>query len=122
MQSKTEEFAAELKAYETQKSRPKSFGLYEEYSQKDIAETIGTRKDAYEKADLQAKEELQTEVEIEVENLHIWLEVVKELKPFWAHYYSISLKSLLLGLPMGVQVAWLFDMILDNMESRMTEC
>jgi hypothetical protein len=114
MQSKTEEFAAELEAYETRKSQPKSFGLYEEYSQRDIAETIRARKDAYEKADPQTREELETEAEIEVENFHIWLETTKKLEPFAAHYYSVSLKSLLLGLPIGVQVAQLFEVALDR--------
>lgn len=113
MQPKTEEFITELKAYETWKNQPKSFELYEEYSQRDIVETIRTRKDAYEKAEAKTKEELQTEVEIEVENFHIWLEVVKKLQPSAAHYYSISLKSLLLGLPIGVQIARLFDVVLD---------
>jgi hypothetical protein len=117
MQPKAEEFAAELEASETWKSQPKSFGLYEEYSQRDIVETIRTRKDAYEKADLRAKEELETEVDIEVENFHIWLESVRRLEPFAAHYYSVSLKSLLLGLPIGVQVAEFFDVILAKMAS-----
>jgi hypothetical protein len=114
MQSRTEDFPVELEAYETQKSQPKSFGLYEEYSQRDIVETIRTRKDAYEKADLQAREELETEVEIEIENFHIWLEAVKKLTSFAAHYYSVSLKSLLLGLPIGVQVAQLFGAVLEK--------
>ena len=114
MQSRTEEFAAELEAYETRKIQPRSFGLYEEYSQKNIAETIGTRKAAYEKADSQAREELETEAEIEVENFHIWLEANKKLEPFAAHYYSVSLKSLLLGLPIGVQIAQLFEVVLDR--------
>jgi hypothetical protein len=117
MQPKAEEFAAELEASETQESQPKSFGLYQEYSQRDIAETIRTRKDAYEKADLGAKGELETEVDIEVENFHIWLESVRRLEPIVAHYYSVSLKSLLLGLPIGVQVARLFDVILVKLES-----
>jgi hypothetical protein len=109
MESKTEDFTAEIDAYASLKKRPRSFDLYEEYSQRDIAETIQKRMDAYEKADPQAKGELETEGEIEVENFHIWLELVKKLVPFAAHYYSISLKSLLLGLPGGVQIAQLFD-------------
>ena len=120
MQSKTEEFAAEIEAYETRKVQPKSFGLYEEYSQRDIAETIKTCKDAYEKADLQTREELETEAEIEVENFHIWLEITRKLEPIAAHYYSVSLKSLLLGLPIGVQVAQLFEVALDRADAKQT--
>lgn len=77
MQSKTEDFHAELEAYIPSKRRLKSFELYAEYSHRDIAETIQTRKNAYEKAGSQAREELETEVEIEVENFRIWLESVK---------------------------------------------
>lgn len=116
MQSRTEDFPVELEARDTGKRQPKSFGLYEEYSQRDIAETIQTRRNAYEKADLQTLEELETEVEIEVENFHIWLESAKKLKPFAAHYCSVSLKSLLLGLPIGVQVAQSFDVALEKLE------
>jgi len=115
MQSKIEDFSVELEAYEACKSKPKSFELYEEYSQRDIVETIQIRKEAYEKADLKAREELEKEAKIEVENFHIWLESVKKLAPFAAHYYSISLKSLLLGLPIGVQVAQLFYVVLEKL-------
>jgi hypothetical protein len=116
MQSRTEDISVELEAYGTCESKPKSFELYEEYSRRDIAETIQMRKDAYEKAGLQAREELETEVETEVENFHIWLESVKKFASVAAHYYSVSLKSLLLGLPIGVQVARLFDVVLEKVE------
>ena len=115
MQSKTEKLSVELEAIETDGSRkPESFRLYEEYSQEDIVETIRVRKDTFEKTEPQAMEELETEVGIEVENFHIWLETVKRLEPFEAHYYSVSLKSLLLGIPIGVQVAQLFDKVLSR--------
>jgi len=115
MQPRTEDFSVELEPYGTCKSKLKSFELYEEYSRKDISETIQIRRDAYEKADLQAREEIEAEAEIEVENFQIWLESVKKLAPLAAHYYSISLKSLLLGLPIGIQVAQLFDVVLEKL-------
>lgn len=115
MQSKTEKLPVELEVHEMDDAKKlKAFKLYEEYSRKDIAETVRIRKDTYEKTEPQVKEELVTEVEIEVENFHIWLEVVKKLEPFEAHYYSVSLKSLLLGVPIGVQVAQLFDEVLNR--------
>lgn len=116
MQSKTEEFAAKIEVYNTQKSQPKSFKLYEEYSQKDITETIRARKDVYENGDLQARKELETEVEIEVENFQIWLETTKKIGRFAAHYYSVSLKSLLLGLPTGIQIAQLFNVVMEKLQ------
>lgn len=117
MQSKTEDFRAELEAYIPSKKRLRSFELYSEYSHRDIAETIQMRKDAYEKTCSQARKELEKEVEIEVENFRVWLESVKRLLPFEARYYSVSLKSLLLGLPIGVNVARLFDVVLEKLET-----
>jgi len=114
MQSKKEDFMIELEAYDAEKSYPISFMLYEEYSQTNIAETIRTRRENFEKADLNAKRELATKAENEVESFRIWLEETKDLQPSTAHYYSTSLKSLLLGLPVGVQVAYLFDIILNT--------
>jgi hypothetical protein len=114
MQSRTEDFSVELKAHDI-KSKSKSFEFYEVYSRRDICETIQIRKDVYEKANLQAREELETEVDMEVENFRVWLESVKKFAPFAAHYYSVSLKSLLLGLPIGVQVAQLFDVVLEKL-------
>ena len=114
MQSKTEDFTVELEAVDTQKSYPRSFRLYEEYSKKSIAETIRTRRENFDKADSAIKRELENEAEREVEAFRAWLEDNKNYEPNAAHYYAISLKSLLLGLPVGVQVARLFGAILDT--------
>jgi hypothetical protein len=113
MESETEELMAELEAYDTQERYPRSFELYEEYSQRRIVDTIRIRRENFDKADLKAKRELQTEVEREVENFCTWLEETKNLEPTTAHYYSASLKSLLLGLPVGVQIAQLLGTMLD---------
>jgi len=117
MRSKTGEFVAELEAYDVQERRPRSFELYEEYTQRTIAKTIRIRRENFDKTDLKAKRELQIEVEREVKNFRTWLEETKNLETTTAHYYSASLKSLLLGLPVGVQVAQLFDIILDTQAS-----
>jgi hypothetical protein len=114
MEPKTDEFLAELEAYDIEEYHPKSFQLYEEYTQRTIADTIRTRRGNFEKADLTVKRELLTEVEREVKSFRIWLEETKDLDPAIACYCAISLKSLLLGLPTGVQVALLFDTILDK--------
>lgn len=115
MQSETEKLPVRLETTGTDDSKkPQSFRLYEEYSQKDIAETIRIRKGTFRNTKPQAIKKLQTEVEIEVENFHIWLETVKKLESFEAHYYSVSLKSLLLGIPIGVQIAHLFDKVLSR--------
>jgi hypothetical protein len=112
MQSKTEELT-ELKSHYVESQHPRSFKLYEEYSQRTILDTIRIRRENFDKADTDAKRELHIEVEGEVKNFRTWLEENKNLEHSTAHYYSTSLKSLLLGLPVGVQVAQLFSIILD---------
>jgi hypothetical protein len=114
MQSKNEEFTAEIETYGTQKREPRSFRLYEGYSSRNINETIKTRRDNYESANMETKRKLEIEVEAEVAGFSIWLEETKNLESITAHYYAISLKSLLLGLPTGLEVAQLFSVILDR--------
>jgi hypothetical protein len=114
MESKTDEFFAELEVSEEKEKTPKSFALFEEYSHTEIAETIRLRKANYEKADEEAKMKMWNEVEVEVSSFGSWLERTKNLEPVMAYYCSLSLKSLLLGLPTGVQIACLFGIILDG--------
>jgi hypothetical protein len=114
MQLKNEEFMAELEAYDTQKREPRSFRLYEEYSSHNINETIKTRRDNYERANMETKRKLEIEVEAEVAAFSTWLEETKNLESITAHHYAVSLKSLLLGLPVGLEVAQLFSVILDR--------
>lgn len=56
MKSETQDFVVELEAYDTHKSYPRSFELYEEYSKRNIADTTRTRRQNFSKADLKAKE------------------------------------------------------------------
>lgn len=114
MQSKADEFLAELEAYGIEQRHLTSFELYEEYSQITIADTIRRRRENFEKAGLTIKRELLTEVEREVKSFRTWLEQTKNLDSTMAYYYAVSLKSLLLGLSVGVQVAQLFGTILDT--------
>jgi len=114
MQSKTEEFAVKLDVVDEEKSRPRSFELYEEYSQRSINETIRTCRDNFENANVNARKELLERAGREVYAFRFWLEETKNVEPNAAHYIAVSLKSLLLGLPMGVQFASLFDAILEK--------
>jgi hypothetical protein len=117
MESEAEDYQTEFKTHVFAERKLESFELYEQYSRRDIVETIQGRKDAYLNASSQAREGLKTEAEIEVENFQIWLESVRQLASPIAYYYSISLKSLLLGLPLGVAVARLFSVALENLEA-----
>jgi len=113
MQSRTKDFWAELGIMDVAEHTLRSFVLYEEYSKKAIADTIRLRMGNFKNAGINKKRELQEEVEREVEDFRAWLEETKNFGRSSAHYVSVSLKSLLLGLPVGLQVAQLFDAILD---------
>jgi len=114
MQLQTGELTSEPVTPETQKKTPKTFILYEEYSHSDMFETVRTRRLEYEKATPEKRKELEDEVEAEVKNFRGWLVETRKLETSTAHYYAIALKSLLLGLPTGMQIALLFDAVLDN--------
>ena len=114
MQPQTGELSEPVR-FETQKKNPKTFMLFEEYSQRDILETVKTRRLEYEKATRERRKELEDEVEVEVNDFRRWLEESKKLELSTAHYYAIALKGLLLGLPTGVQIAQLFSTVLDNL-------
>lgn len=114
MESKTDEFIAELNVCEEKEKTSRNFALFEEYSHTEIAETIRLRKANYKKADEEAKMKMWNEVEAEVISFGSWLEQTKNLEPTIAYYCSLSLKSLLLGLPTGVQIACLFGIVLDR--------
>jgi len=114
MQSKTDDFLAELEAYDIEEHNLRSFQLYEEYTQRPIADTIRERRENFEKTEFTTKRQLLNEVEREVKSFSIWLEETKNFEPTVAYYFAVSLKSMLFGLPAGVQVAQLFDTILDK--------
>jgi len=114
MQLETEEFLAELEACDVEEYYPRSFELYEEYSQQTMTDTIKTCRKTFEKADKSIRRELLIDVGREIKSFHIWLEEFKNLQPTFAHYYSISIKGVLLGLPMGIQLAQAFSVILDT--------
>jgi hypothetical protein len=115
MQYEKEELTPLISAWDMLDHRPRSFELYEEYSRQSIDDTIRTRKEIFDKADAKTRDELLKNIEREIGNFCAWLTEIKNFEPATAHYCSVSLKSLLLGLPNGVQVAQLFDTILDTL-------
>lgn len=109
MQSEIQEFMAILGEYNIKKNYLKSFKLFEEFSGRSIIETIKERRLNFRRLDAEAERLVKTEIE----NFYNWLKEVKGLHQTTAHYYSVSLKSLLAGLPIGVEVGLLFGIILD---------
>ena len=113
MQSKATERSSKSTTAGTDKL-PSVFKFYEEYSKSNIFETVRTRRAEYDRATLERKIELQTKVEEEVQSFYLWLKNSKHLEPSMARYSSIALKSVLLGLPTGEQIAQLFSIVLDE--------
>lgn len=113
MQSKTKDFIVDLETYATQEqNNPQIFELYEEYSQNPITDTIRKCKENFNSLEPEARKERLVLVEREIKEFQAWLEESRKLEPPSAYYYSVGLKSLLLGLPIGVEIAKLFDAIL----------
>ena len=113
MESKTTEFTAEIEV-KHEKKAPRNFLLYEEYSHEEIGETIRSRRVNFEKASDLTRRKMVSDVEAEVAGFGAWLQQAKGLEPTLAYYCARSLKSLLLGIPTGVQIAYLFDMALEK--------
>lgn len=114
MESKTEDFAVQIEAGDIPTPQLRSFQLFEEYSKKDIIEIMRTSRARFEKADLSCRRQLEVDANNEITDFCKWLKETKQFPPILAHYYSISLKSLLLGLPIGVQIAQVFNIMLAS--------
>ncbi len=112
MESDIERFAVELPGSDRQVVQPRSFVLYEEFSRKKMGDTVSGRREVFMNACPEKKKDLEMEADTEVECFRIWLETKKHFPAFTAHYCSLSLKSVLVGLPSGVQIACLFDLVL----------
>ncbi|MEM2118898.1 MAG: hypothetical protein QW840_02110 [Candidatus Bathyarchaeia archaeon] len=113
MESEIRDFAVELEA-EVSEPSLKSFRLYEEFSGKSIAEIVRLRAEKFGKSDDAERKQQRIRVEQEIVDFRNWLMKVKGLEERNAHYYAVSLKSLLLGMPFGIAIASLFSRILDR--------
>ena len=113
MRSKTD-FAIELEAQNIQKGFLTNLGLYEEYRQRNVAQTINTQRESFVKGSFEDRRLLEEKVENEIRGFCIWLEETKDFDRDFARYYSLSIKSLLLGISIGEHIAQLFDLILKR--------
>jgi len=114
MESKTEEFLTGTCTIESRGDRPLNFRLYEEYSGGSLQATISSRRERYGQADVDSRRRLEAAVDEEIEGFRVWLVRVKKFEDDAAAYCAVSLKSLLLGLPVGLKVAQLFDIIMSR--------
>ncbi len=115
MESKVTEFTAET-TIEPNITAPlgRIFLLYEEYSHEEISETVRLRRIKYETADYSDRLKMMRQVEDEIAGFSEWLKQTKGLEPVVAYYCSQGLKSLLFGIPTGMQIACLFGLALEN--------
>lgn len=114
MQPEAKEFMAVVERIDRQEAMPKSCELYEEFSQRSISDIIQLRQEEYGKADVEKRKRLEIAVDEEIEDFFVWLSEIKNLEPTIAHYYGVSLKSLLLGFEFGQKIAELFDTVLTK--------
>lgn len=110
MQPQIHKFIPVLDECHIRKAYLKGLELYEEFSGRNIIETIKERRLGFDGVGPQ----VTRQVEAEVMAFCSWLKDVKDIPSKTAHYYSISLKSLLAGLPQGVAVGLLFGIVLDT--------
>ena len=95
----------------------RAFELFQEFSGRSISETIEERRASHN----HYSHEIEKQVEKEVTDFYNWLREVKDIPIKIAYYYSISLKSLLAGLPTGVAVGLLFGIILNTSIQKTTK-
>ena len=88
--------------------------LFEEFSQHDIAETVKLRRKEYAEASAVMREKLASIVDEEIESFSVWLSKTRNFEPMIAHYYAVSLRSLLTGLTFGRNLAELFEVALTG--------
>lgn len=114
MQSEIQEFVSVLGGYNIRKGYLRGFELFEEFSGRSVVKTIEERRARFNGGD----PEISRQMEKEVESFSDWLEEVKGFQSTTAYYYSISLKSLLAGLPVGIAVGLLFGIILYAQDEK----
>jgi hypothetical protein len=117
MQSQTGKQSSDIRIVDSQYLAPRSYVLYEEYSKNRIAEVIRERRVMYEMTAFEKRKELEEQVEAEVNDFCRWLVEAKGFESSSAHYRAVSLKSLLLGLPFGPQIAELFNIVFNRIGS-----
>lgn len=121
MRSETKAFSIGPNSYNVLKDYLRSFDLFEEFSGRSIHKTIRERRETFRNSDSEIRRRVEMKVEREVESFNDWLREVKGLHFDIAHYYSVSLRSLLLGLPVGVEVALCFGIILNDQSRKSSD-
>jgi len=110
MESEIQDFPDFLLEGDIRREYLRNFGLFEEFNGKSTSEIYKERCIGFDHVSSQAKKQ----VEQEIQDFSDWLVEVKGFNPNTTHYYAVSLKSLLLGLPFGIEIGLLFGIILHT--------
>jgi hypothetical protein len=110
MESEIQDFPDFLPEGDIRREYLRNFELFEEFNGKSTSEIYKERCIGFNHVSFQAKKQ----VEQEIQDFSDWLVEVKGFNPNTAHYYAASLKSLLLGLPVGIEIGLLFGIILHT--------
>ncbi len=118
MQPETAECLQRLEVYDFDSVCYHGFRLFEEFSGQTIDKTISRSRRAFEKADSVTRRHQLKRVETDLANFSHWLVKSKGVNRFLAHYYTTSLKSVLLGLATGVELGLLFGFVLRSIPNE----
>jgi hypothetical protein len=110
MESEIQDFPDFLLEGDIRREYLRNFEFFEEFNGKSTSEIYKERCIGFNHVSFQAKKQ----VEQEIQDFPDWLVEVKGFNPNTAHYYAVSLKSLLLGLPFGIEIGLLFDIVLHT--------
>jgi hypothetical protein len=110
MRSETD-FALEIRTTDVKKEPLTGLELYAMFRRKSLEETLESRRRDFAKASDEERSAMIVEVENEIEAFCSWLMETKEFDAHAAHYCSMSVKSVLLGLPAGESFAEMFSLI-----------
>lgn len=113
MQSKTD-FGVEIETGGSRKRHLDSLELYEEFKHKDVSGIICLGQKNFSRASCAEKRKLEVQVDNETKSFRSWLVETKNLDDEIARYCSLSIKSLILGMSMGEQIAQFFDLVINR--------
>ena len=114
MQPEIDELSGTLSEFMLQSSSLKVFDLYEEFSKNSIEKAIKECSMEY-RFDNQKGDELLKD---RIHDFYKWLKEIKGFTKEIAHYYSVSVKGILAGIPSGLEMALLFNVIIEKLENR----
>jgi hypothetical protein len=114
MKSEIERSPVNVGILEVSESNPRGFALFEEFCGRSVSEVYAKSARMFEASSAEGRARLCIEAEAKVKDFRDWLVNAKGYRLDAAHYFSVSVKSLIAGLPIGVEIGLLFAAALDK--------